>query len=134
MNRFASAPSCSAFIHRVALEEVSGHRVLLKSGPGNRGRSACGPTHVARLEFPRADGHLGCFHVLAIINSAAKEIPGATREESGVLGFPSRRGLTPRGLHAHGDLANLALHERLPEILIVPREETHTAAAARGNT
>ena len=28
-------------------------RVLLKSGPGNRGRSACGPTHVARLEFPR---------------------------------------------------------------------------------
>ena len=32
-------------------------------------------------------------------------------------------------LHAHGDLTNLALHERLPEILIVPREETHTAAA-----
>ena len=29
---------------------------------------------------------------------------------------------------------SLALHERLPEILIVPREETHTAAAARGNT
>ena len=25
MNRVASAPSCSAFIHRVALEEVSGH-------------------------------------------------------------------------------------------------------------
>ena len=24
-------PSCSAFIHRVALEEVSGHRVLIKS-------------------------------------------------------------------------------------------------------
>ena len=31
----------------------------------------------------------------------------------------------------NGDLTNLALHERLPEILIVPREETHTAAAAR---
>ena len=31
MNRVASAPSCSAFIHRVALEEVSGHRVLIKS-------------------------------------------------------------------------------------------------------
>ena len=30
MNRVASAPSCSAFIHRVALEEVSGHRVLIK--------------------------------------------------------------------------------------------------------
>ena len=34
--------------------EVSGGR--LKSGPGNRGRSACGPTHVARLEFPRETG------------------------------------------------------------------------------
>ena len=32
-------------------EEGSGPRVLLKSGPGNRGRSACSPTHVARLEF-----------------------------------------------------------------------------------
>ena len=29
---------------------------LLKSGPGNRGRSACGPTHVAPLEFPRETG------------------------------------------------------------------------------
>ena len=27
---------------------------LRGGGPGNRGRSACGPTHVARLEFPRA--------------------------------------------------------------------------------
>ena len=27
----------------------------------------------------------------------------------------------------HGDLTNLALHERLHEFLIVPREETHTA-------
>ena len=34
----------------------SGPRVLLKGGPGNRGRSACGPTHVARLEFPRETG------------------------------------------------------------------------------
>ena len=56
MNRVASAPSCSAFIHRVALEEGSGPRVLLKGGPGNRGRLACGPTHVARLEFPRETG------------------------------------------------------------------------------
>ena len=35
--------------------------------------------------------------------------------------------------HAHGDLTNLALHERLHEFLIVPREETHTGAAAREN-
>ena len=27
-------------------------RVLLKSGPGNRGHLSCGTTHVARLEFP----------------------------------------------------------------------------------
>ena len=29
---------------------------ILKGGPGNRGRSACGPTHVARLEFPLETG------------------------------------------------------------------------------
>ena len=49
------APSCCAFTHRVAFEEGSGPRVLLKSGPGTQGRSACGPTHVARLD-PRAPG------------------------------------------------------------------------------
>ena len=36
------APSCCAFTHWVAFEEVSGPRVLFKSGPGNRGLSACG--------------------------------------------------------------------------------------------
>ena len=50
------APSCCAFTHRVAFEEESRTRVLLKSGPGNRGRSACGTTHVARLEFPPETG------------------------------------------------------------------------------
>ena len=53
MHRGGSAPSCCAFTHRVAFEEGSGPRVLLKSGPGNRGRSACVTTHVAGLEFPR---------------------------------------------------------------------------------
>ena len=47
------APSFGAFPHRVAFKEVSGHRVHFKSGPGNRGRSACGSTNVAHLEFPR---------------------------------------------------------------------------------
>ena len=47
------APSFGAFPHRVAFKEVSEHRVHFKSGPGNRGRSACGTTHVAHLEFPR---------------------------------------------------------------------------------
>ena len=35
--------------------------------------------------------------------------------------------------HAHGDLTSLAPHERLPEILVMPREKTPTGAAARGN-
>ena len=35
------------FIHRVEFEEVSGHRVLIKRGPGNRGPSECGTTHEA---------------------------------------------------------------------------------------
>ena len=52
MHGGGSAHSCCAFTHRVAFEEGSGPRVLLKSGPGNRGHSACGTTHVARLEFP----------------------------------------------------------------------------------
>ena len=50
------APSFCAFPHRVAFNEVSGYWVHFKSGRGNRGRSACGPTHVARLEFPRETG------------------------------------------------------------------------------
>ena len=48
--------SCCAFIHRVAFKEVSGHRVLMESRPGNRGRLASGTTHVASLEFPRETG------------------------------------------------------------------------------
>ena len=51
-----SAPSCCAFIKRVIFKEVSGHWDLIKSEPGNRGLSACGPTHVARLELPRETG------------------------------------------------------------------------------
>ena len=48
-----SVPSCCAFTHRVAFEEVSGHWVLIQSGPGNMGPLACGTTHGACLEFPR---------------------------------------------------------------------------------
>ena len=51
-----TAPSCCAFTHRFAFEELSGHRILIKSVPGNRGRLACGTTHVASLEFPRQTG------------------------------------------------------------------------------
>ena len=44
--------------------------------------------------------------------------------------LPGRERAPPR--HAHGDLTSLAPHERLPEILVVPREKTPTGAAARG--
>ena len=56
MHGGVSDPSFFVFIHRVAFEEVSGHRVLMKSGLGNRGRSAFGTTHVASLEFPHETG------------------------------------------------------------------------------
>ena len=45
-----------SFTHRVAFEEVSGHRVLLNCGPGNQGRSTWGTSHGACLEFPREAG------------------------------------------------------------------------------
>src|SRR5574341_484336 len=35
------------FIHRVEFGEVSGHRVLINRGPGNRGPTECGTTHEA---------------------------------------------------------------------------------------
>ena len=56
MHGGVSAPSCCAFTHRVAFEEGSRHRVLIKSGPENQGRSARGTTHVASLEFPPETG------------------------------------------------------------------------------
>ena len=42
-----SLPVRVDFIHRVDFGEVSGHRVLTKRGPGNRGASQCGSTHEA---------------------------------------------------------------------------------------
>ena len=51
-----SASGSSRGTHRVAFEEVSGHRVLIKSGSENRSRSARGTSHVASLEFPRETG------------------------------------------------------------------------------
>ena len=42
-----SLPLRVDFIHRVEFGEVSGHRVLLKRGPGNRVPTECGTTHEA---------------------------------------------------------------------------------------
>ena len=61
-----SAPSCCDFIHRVAFEDVSSHRVLIKSGLGNRGLSECGSPHEATSQIfletgliLRWDGNVG---------------------------------------------------------------------------
>ena len=48
--------SFGAFPLRVAFKEVSGHQVHFKSGPGYRGPSAFGTTHVCCLEFPHETG------------------------------------------------------------------------------
>ena len=42
-----SLPLRVDILHRVEFGEVSGHRVLIKRGPGNRGPSECGTTHEA---------------------------------------------------------------------------------------
>src|SRR5574342_245798 len=42
-----SLPLRVDFLHRVEFAEVSGHRVLIKKGPGNRGASQRGSTHEA---------------------------------------------------------------------------------------
>src|SRR5574341_742482 len=42
-----SLPLPVDLIHRVEFGEVSGHRVLIKRGPGNRGASQRGSTHEA---------------------------------------------------------------------------------------
>ena len=45
MHRCVSAPSCCTFILKAAFQEVSEHRILIKSGPGNWSLSASGTTH-----------------------------------------------------------------------------------------
>ena len=45
----------TTFIHRVAFEEVSGHRVLINSGAGNRGLSERGTIHEATSRISSLD-------------------------------------------------------------------------------
>ena len=100
MHGGVSAPSFCAFPHRVAFKEGSGPRVLLKGGPGNRGRSACVTTHVARLEFPRETGlNLRCagkagnpFHTTQGNRLSCRDQEGRRGSEEAVPGpsvFPS---------------------------------------------
>ena len=79
------------------------------------------------LSFSGA-GFLGLYHV-GVIHCLRQRAPRLLRGASRFYGSSS--GAPPR--HAHGDLTSLAPHERLPEILVVPREKTPTGAGARGN-
>ena len=65
--------------------------VLLKSGPGNWGHSACGPTHVARLEFPRETG--------LILRCAAKATLWVKAQHEGALPPPCIVRKDPRVPH-----------------------------------
>ena len=87
--RGSQCPFVLCFPHRVAFEEVSGHRVLLKSGPGNRGLSACGTTHVGSLEFPHETG--------LILRCAAKVMKP----------FQTSRGIDPPVAIRRGEVAQM---------------------------
>ena len=52
MHGGVSTPSCCDFIHRVAFQEVSRHRILVKSRPGNRGLLEGGTAHEAPSRIP----------------------------------------------------------------------------------
>ena len=56
MHGGVSAPSCCAFIHRVAFEEVSGHRDLLSADREIGVFQHVAPPTRLRLEFPRETG------------------------------------------------------------------------------
>ena len=56
MHGGVSAPSCCAFIHRVAFEEVSGHRDLLSADREIGVFQHVAPPTRLRLEFPREIG------------------------------------------------------------------------------
>ena len=104
MHGGVSAPSCCAFTHRVAFEEVSGHRVLFKSVPENWGLSACGTTLEATSRISSGDRPHPEVHREGrkpLLNhapwrplSGLQEIPIATQEDIRILCFPSSRGLT----------------------------------------
>ena len=56
MHRGVTAPSCCIFIHRVDFEQVSRHRVLIKSRPGIGVLRHVAPPTRLRLEFPPQAG------------------------------------------------------------------------------
>ena len=60
------------------------------------------------------------------------EIPSSTRLEA-LSPTMTREQCRAPHCNSNGDLTSLAQHDRLPEFPFVPREKTHTGAAAREN-
>ena len=65
----------------------------------------------------------------------AKNLPANAGEVRDVGSIPGLGRSLGEGMATHSVFlpGALAPHERLPEILVVPREKTPTGAAARGN-
>ena len=145
--RGVSAPSCCAFTHRAAFEEVSGHQVLIQSGPGDRGGSACGTTHGARLGFPRETGlvlkcagkagnpfqttqgnRLSCLDQEGRRGSD-KAVPGLSVLPSREPGMSGNIGGSQEGCQGpfrpSGRNRGLPLRRRRGQGLILPRGENH---------
>ena len=106
------APSCCAFPHRVAFDEVSGHRVLIKSGLGNRGRSTCGTSHVASLDFPRETG---------LILRCARKVQNP---------FQTKVGNRPFRVYQEGIRGS---EQAVHRILVLPSSETRVSGNFCGN-
>ena len=58
------------------------------------------------------------------------ERPSSTRLEAR-FPYHDSRAMTRSPRHSHGDPTSLAPHERLTDLAVVPREKSHTGAAAR---
>ena len=88
------------------------------------------------LPFPSSIAHHLSLHFTLLLHMPSFPVyernptpPRAARFRPGPAGLPagSQPYWRPPGV------TSLAPHERLPEILVVPREKTPTGAAARGN-
>ena len=109
MHGGVSDPSFCVFIHRVAFEEVSGHRVLMKSGPGYRGRSAFGTTHVGCLEFPHETG--------LILKCAAKVMKLFQTKQRNRPSCGDQEGTRGRCRQARGEVASWSGRRNIPDHL-----------------
>ena len=118
-----SAPSCFAFTHRVAFEVGSGPRVLLKSGPGNRGHLACGTTHVARLEFPCETG--------LILRCTGKAGNPFQTTQGNRLSCRDQEGRTGSDEAVPGPRCSLEGTRRVGELLVVARRVSGTVSHFR---